>query len=62
MAEEPRRGNWEDAANVAMPPCPRCQEANRPGVKPAIEPTGRTGRVFFCTLCAWEWMPTEPPR
>ncbi len=59
-----RRGNWEDAAAVEMPPCPNpaCQEQNLPGRKPLIEATWIGGTPgYHCFACDTDWTPTEPP-
>ena len=50
-----RVGNWEDAAHVELPPCPKCGACNRPGVV-YVE---RVGLVLLCMVCAHEWMPVD---
>jgi len=52
--DEPRRSNWRDAENVAMPRCPKCGEINQPGQSPMIE---RIGRVYVCAICGCEFLP-----
>ena len=42
---------------VAMPPCPKCGEANRPGAAPAIT---IVGKVYLCSVCGCEFLPVPP--
>lgn len=55
MADDERRGNWQDADLVSLPPCPKCGAVNAPRAKPTIERIGKT--ALACNCCGKEWVP-----
>ena len=51
LMDEPRRSNWKDAADLELPPCPKCGAVNRPGVV-YIEVVNHE---YVCWVCANTW-------